>query len=331
MKTIYGTILVLVMTAAVLLAVPRPCRAAETKKENIWSDDRPRGERRQFELTDERIERIMNRLREQNPKRAEDLSQLRDKDMEKFKDELRKTMREQFGRRSREGIGQRGRQSRQGRASMERPGRAGRERPQGMPSMRPGGDSRFGGPGGGPGGSHRPGGGGPGRGMIRERMREMHGEYIEWLEKNYPEKAEKLAELREEKPELYMRKIALSLKTYGRIARAAKENPKLAEVLKEDLELKQKRDKLLGKIRAASDDEKKNLTKKLQKVVDSRFDLIIKRKQIRYEYLRKKLEKIKEEVGKSEAEVEKWKDIKEQKVKERIEELVSQTEKLNWD
>ncbi len=172
------------------------------------------------------------------------------------------------------------------------------------------------------------------REMMRGRIRERHTEYIEWLKKNYPDEAEKLAELREKKPDLYMRHIVLSLKRYGRIAEAAKENPELAEVLKEDLEFKKERDKLLRKIRAASDDdEKKESVEQLQEVIGSRFDLIVRRKQMEYEQLLKKLEKLRERVKESEAEVGKWKDaeFKNENVKVRLGELISRTEEFRWD
>ena len=68
-------------------------------------------------------------------------------------------------------------------------------------------------------------------------------------------------------------------------------------------------------------------------VVSSRFDLIVKRKQIEYEQLRNRLEKLKKEVEQREAEVEKWKDakFKNESVKARLEELVSGAEKFQWD
>ena len=62
----------------------------------------------------------------------------------------------------------------------------------------------------------------------------------------------------------------------------------------------------------------------------SKFDLIVKRKQITYEQLRKELEELKERVKESEAEVEKWKKVKSEKVNERLEELIGRTEKFNW-
>jgi flagellar motor protein MotB len=122
------------------------------------------------------------------------------------------------------------------------------------------------------------------------------------------------------------------LKKYRRIFEAEKENPELAKVLKEDLELKEKRNKLLRRIRASTNDaEKKRLTKELEEVVSSRFDLIVKRKQIEYEQLSKKLEKLKEQVKRSEAEVEKWENVKDKEVKQRLEELISRAEKFNWE
>ncbi len=174
---------------------------------------------------------------------------------------------------------------------------------------------------------------GPGRKQTAGRMGERHGEYFKWLKKNYPEKAEKLAKLKEEKPELYRKKLKYSLDKYGRIAEAAKRNPKLAKVLKEDLELKQRRGQLCRKIRAEEDkDKKKELIKELKEVISSRFDLILKRKQIRYEHLLKRLKKLEEEVRKSEAKVDKWKDskFKKENVKARLDELVSGAENFSW-
>ena len=310
MKTTYGAILVSVMVALMLFTA-LPCRAMEKNEENIWREDNP-GQRRggRPELTNEVIERIMARLEKINPKKAEELARLREKDPEKFKAELRKTVREQIEKRF------------EGRMER-RDGRGPRRGEQEMPFIRPG--ER-----GGPGGFGEPGGG-PKREIFRDRLREKHDEYLKWLEENYPDEAEKLAELKEKKPELYMRQIRLSLKKYGRIARAAKENPELAEALKKDLKLKEKRDELLRKIRAAgNEDEKKELIEDLKGIVSSRFDLIVKQKQTEYEQLRKKLDELKEQVKQRRAEVEKWKDVKNEKVKTRIEELISQTEKFNW-
>jgi glycerophosphoryl diester phosphodiesterase len=129
-----------------------------------------------------------------------------------------------------------------------------------------------------------------------------------------------------------MKELRLSYRKYGRIAEAAKENPQLAEVLKKDLELGKAQNELLKKIKAATNDnEKKELTQKLEEALGRRFDLIMERKQIEYEHLRKKLERLKEEVQQSEGQVEKWKQLKGNLVKERLDKLLKQSEEFTWD
>lgn len=173
------------------------------------------------------------------------------------------------------------------------------------------------------------------RGAGRERrMRERYAEHLEWLEKNYPEEAKKLAELQKENPELYMKRIAISFRRYREIREAERENPKLAEILKQDLELKGKRNRLVRKIRAEENqDEKDKMAKELEEILSKRFDLILQRKQIAYERLSEKLEKLKEEVKKSKESIEKWNNpkLKDEKVKSRLKELVSGEGRFHWE
>lgn len=318
MKKNYVTILVLAMGAIVLLSGPLPCWAEEKEKESVWQEDEPRGRGggfRRFELTDEVIEHMMSRLAESDPAKAKELAKLRKKDPEKFKAELREVMRERFGRGWRE----------QGRGS-------GRYGPGwGMGFERGGGPY---GPTKGRKGERESFGPARGRGMGM-RMRERYNEeFLEWLKKDYPKVAEELAELRDKKPKLFERKLEIIIRMYRKIFEASKENPELAEILKEDLELKERRDKLLAEIRArVSEDEKAELVKELEKVLGRRFDLIVKRKQIEYENLLKKLKELQERVKESEAQVEKWKEaeFKKTSVKGRVEELVGKAEKFRWE
>jgi hypothetical protein len=295
MKTSYKTILVLAMAAAVLSITALHCLATEDvnkEKDNIWSEDAAKGESGRFELTEEKIERIMNQLAKTNPEKAEELKQLQAKDPEKFKAELREVMQEQFGKRFRKRM-------------EERSGQHMKE-----------GGKPFG-----------PGGMPPEMGM---RWRED--KYLEWLKENYAGEAKKLAELREKDANLYSKQLELSLKKYGRIAEAARENPQLAAVLKEDLALRQQQDKLLGQIETAGDKEKEELVKELKEVLNHRFDAILKRKQIEYEQLLKKLERLKKEVEQRNAKVEKWKDagFKDESVKAKLEDLLGKSDKFTW-
>jgi hypothetical protein len=320
MKSNYVRTLVLVMAGAMLLSSTLPCRAGEKKEENIWSEDEPVRKHRRFEMTDERIERVMGRLEKTDPEKAEKLAELREENPEKFKAELRQLMRERFGRRMWEGR----------KEGCEEP-----RRPGGRPFGEPGGPFVAGkGPGFG-----RPHGEGmgPGPGWPHDmrqgmRMRREMGEYQEWLEENYPDEAKNLTELKEENPELYRQQLGLSMKKYGRIANAAKSNPELAAVLKEDLELKKQRAELMKEIESASDEEKKSLIEELREVVSRRFDLIVKRKELEYEQLRKKVAELQERVGKSEAKMEKWRDakFKSESVESRVKELLGNGNEFKW-
>jgi hypothetical protein len=289
MRTNYVKIVV-VAAMAFLLVSALACRAGE-KKEDFWGEDRPRHRQKQFELTEEKIERIMERLKEAEPEKAEELQKLQEEDPNQFKVELRKTMRERFGKRFR---------------------KHGKERL----------------------GKHHGGGrGGPGEPMVG-RMHRKHAELIEWLEKNYPEAAERMRDLHGDKTELFEKRMGLGLKRYAKIMEAEKDNPELAAVLKEDLELKQQRDKLLRRVRKAQDEEKKQeLVAELQEVVGARFDLIVKRKEMEYEELRKRLARLRRQIQKSEENVEKWKDAdyKADNVKARVGELVGGSEEFKWE
>lgn len=308
MKKTYGTILTLAVAVVLLLGGALVCGAAE--------DDEPRrrGASRRPEMTDEMAKRILARMAESNPEKAKDLKQLWRKDPEKFRVELRKSMREQFaGRRQREQRGQRASQEfRQQREKMSFKGR-------GAAGMRGGRRGEL---------------GIMGRGRIGRGMRMREVEHLEWLEKNFPEKAKELAELREKNPELYMRRMALSLRKYGRIAEAERENPELAKILRENLELNNERNELLRKIKAAKNDSKKEkLVRGLKEIISTKFDLLVRRKQIAYEQLLKRLERLRKELKESKGEVEKWKNtkFKNEKLEERLEELLSGNKKFRWE
>ena len=172
--------------------------------------------------------------------------------------------------------------------------------------------------------------------IIRERIeagrRQRRTEFLERLKKNFPKEAEDLAKLEQKDPDLYMKKYELALKKYGRIFEQAKRNPELGEVLIEDLKLQEKRDVLVKKIKASSNDnEKKQLAAQLEEVISSRFDLIVRRKQIAYEQLLTWLEGLQNRVKESRADLTKSMDpeFKAQNVKERINNLI--VPKFSWD
>jgi hypothetical protein len=251
----------------------------------------------------ERLERMLERVREIDPQKAEELAQLKDKDPNAFKTEIRNFMRERM-------MGQMGQM-------MEQRGAAGRK-PQGReePTMKQGPMAP------------------PGPEEFHRRMQEMGEEYMKWLKENYPDEATKLEQIKKENPEQINRAMMLSGMKYGRIYEASKENPKIAQILKEQLPLKEKRAELVRQIKATTDEkQKKQLTADLEKVVGQQFDLIVKHKQLVCEDLAKKLTDLSKELDKKKADIEKWKnaDFKNKKVKDRVNELLTETEKFEWE
>ena len=315
-----GSLVVVFTAAVVFLSMPLSVWAAEAE-EDIWSDEAPNAGPRRFELTDERVEQFLDRMAEAHPERAEELRKLAKDNPEQFHREMRDAfaqMREGTGRPSKmaRGHGRGGIHGKPGKGTTGAPGMHGRGpmAAEGRPGMGTFGRSERG-----------------KRERWRDRIQERHEEYIKWLKANYPEKAKKLVQLREKNPEAYMKQVMASRERYGEIMEAQERNPELAEVLKEELELKNNRGRLLKEVRTAKGKERKKLMEQLEEVVNRRFDLIVRKKQLRYVHLLEKLKKLQTEVQRREAEVEKLKQKKKQAIQERLEELIGKAEKINWD
>ena len=174
--------------------------------------------------------------------------------------------------------------------------------------------------------------------IIRERMekwrQERQAEFLKWLEEKVPKKARELAKLKERDPDLYQKKYELARRKYERIFDTQRRSPELAEILLADLKLQERRDELVDKIKAAkSEDEKKELNSQLEEVVSDRYDFIMRRKQMMYEWLLRRLERLQKEVNESKNEIIKLRDeqIKTGNVKERMKQLTEGTTKLKWD
>jgi hypothetical protein len=174
--------------------------------------------------------------------------------------------------------------------------------------------------------------------IFRERAerwrRKRQAEFIDWLEKNYRREAQELSKLKEKETDLYWKKFDILRRKYWRIFEEEKRNPELAQVLKEDLELKERRDELLRQMKAAKNEKtKKQLAAQLERVVSRRFDLIVRRKQIAYERLLRWLEELKNQIKHSRAEIAEWKDedFKAENVKKRLQDLTEGIPKFRWD
>jgi hypothetical protein len=172
----------------------------------------------------------------------------------------------------------------------------------------------------------------PKRGEVKERLEQMHNEYMKWLEKNYPKEAANLVQAKEKNPDQYFHLLKENFEKYGKIARADKENPELAKVLREDLKVKAEITKVVEDLKSASDESQKStLNANLKDLVAKRFDLILQQKQLHYQELNKRIERLKTELKKQETELEKYKAKKDQEVTKRVNELLNQNESFDWE
>ena len=101
--------------------------------------------------------------------------------------------------------------------------------------------------------------------------------------------------------------------------------------MKKDLDLQKRRDALLLQIRIAPEDQQAKLIEELRNVVAERFDTIVLEKQLRYEWLKRRLESLKEKLEARASELESLNENKDQSVKDRTDELIERTEKVDWE
>jgi len=297
-----------VVATVVMILMCDICVPVVNAEDDIWTDN-PKSQRGQYKLTEEKINRMIERIAKEGPEKAKRLEKLRKDNPQEFEKQIRQIAREHFQK-----------------LQKQRPGKNKGHGSKGMGPGKPSGKGK----GMMPGMEMMPGRGGGSSGYWQQ-MTQRHKEYIKWLEENYPQEAQKLAKLREKDPKTYARHIHASRKTYSEIMDAAKENPELAGILKEDLLLKQERNILLKSYRAASDKDKKKLQKQLEELVAQRFDIVLRKKQLRYEHLRQRLEKLKTRLSQQEAEVNNLKNKKDDAVKSRVQELIGTTEKIDWN
>lgn len=273
----------------------------EESPSDIWTEDNPPPLEEPW--SGRRLENFLDRLEQEDPKRAAELRSLRQSNPQKFQEVVR--------------------------AELERFLRSG-DRPR-PPEPMAGPQGPMGGPGRGPEGAGPGGpGGGPGSRWL-EHLQRRHEEFIQWLQKNNPELAAELEQIREKDPALYFTRVMDARRRYDSIMETEKKNPELAKVLLEDLAMQKQRDELLKKLRGTEGAEREKLLQELKTLVSQRFDLIIRKKTLQYQELEQRLKRLQEEIEKRRSEIGKLQAGKQQAVEEHVKDLTAQAEKMSWD
>jgi hypothetical protein len=174
--------------------------------------------------------------------------------------------------------------------------------------------------------------------MIRERLgvrrQERNAKFVEWLKANYPSDEQALAKLKERDPQLYISSFDHLMKQYGYIFEADSSSQELGRVLKQDFDLRKREEELCRQIRNEKSEAKQQaLGAEFQDVVAKRFDLLVRRKEIAYEQLLKKLDELQQQIRESKDEIGKWRDpkVKQENVKQRIKDRTGNKVRFKWD
>ncbi len=160
----------------------------------------------------------------------------------------------------------------------------------------------------------------------RDKMRQYQAEFRTWLEKNYPQEYQKVAGAKSRSD------MQAVMRKYMPIFMAEKKgHSDMAGLLKKDLALKNQRDALVKEINATNDTtEKAALIQELSTVVSKRFDIVVSKKKVRYNNLKKRITELEKEVEKQEEALGKLESNKDAEVKQRLKELVEPEVKLEW-
>lgn len=174
--------------------------------------------------------------------------------------------------------------------------------------------------------------------IVRERIekyrQQRRADFLKWLEENVPDQAQELARLKEGSPDRYWKKFEIIWRKYRHIFEENRRNPESAGVLLEDVKLKDRRNELINKIKTTkSRKDKEKLIAKLEEVIGLRYDVILRRKQMVYERLLKRLEDLRNQIKESRVDIHKYQDpqTKEANIKQRAKELLEDKEKFGWD
>jgi hypothetical protein len=213
------------------------------------------------EQTQDRSDRALDFIRQSDPNKAKSLEQLRKTDPNQFNREVREFFR------------------------SRRPTDLG-------PGFFDFGDMGRGGGQGGPGGGGRPDGPdgmrnfGPRPDFQGPDMEKEKEEFGKWLKANYPEMEKKFLDIKKLDPKQVDRRTMSEFRPYIGLYFASKFSPKLAEILKQDIPLRNQRRELINSINKTTDAAAKaKLTAELRTVVEKRFDLLVQQKQLEYDTL----------------------------------------------
>ena len=170
-----------------------------------------------------------------------------------------------------------------------------------------------------------------GRERWERWLQERRAAFLGWLGENAPDESRELAGLKDADPNLYNKKYDLVRRRYWPIFDESRRNPEWAQVLLEDVKLQKRQNELVARIKATTNkNAETRLTGELEDVVAQRYDVILRRRQMAYERLIRRLDDLKDQIKNSRNDILKYQDpkIKEDNVKQRTKDLLEEKKRF---
>ena len=162
------------------------------------------------------------------------------------------------------------------------------------------------------------------------KFAEDDNKFFVWLYRFFPDYAKDIKDL-ENNPQEYQKKFKEYRIMFRRLWRGYKFNREYGKTLVQEVELRVERFGVLKKLQAAkSNEQKTKIRDDLIKVVYKEFDVAVKVKKLEYEGLKRRIKWFQRRLVKREDEVKKLVANKSQEVKNRVEDLITGEEKINW-
>ena len=171
------------------------------------------------------------------------------------------------------------------------------------------------------------------QGRYRRKMKGDSEKFMAWLEKSYPEKAQKLAELKDENGGRFSRAAMQIAKKYRPIYNnELKGNTELVSILKDEIALRQRTGEITTKIKATTnEDEKRKLTAELKFTLSEKFDNIIAKRNLQSLDLQKKLGELQKELKEMEEKTVEIKANKDKEVQNKLDNILSKKSEFQWN
>ena len=170
------------------------------------------------------------------------------------------------------------------------------------------------------------------RDSYRDIMRKRNDEFIDWLRDNFPVEAERFDIAAEANPEESFRDLMPLMMKYREIFVTEKKNPELAELMKKDMQLHERRNEILTALQNTDNEqERQKLETEIKDIVAARFDLILEKRKMRFEELQRRLEELSKEIERQKIELSELDSRRDEQIQSRIEELLSADKKMKWD